>query len=238
MEQKIPAISGDTMASVDRIMMDEVGLDTLQLMELAGYGIADFVRRHISLDLAARPNVLALAGTGGNGGDALVAARLMHVWGANPTVVLSQPRSDLSAITAHQLNILDQLGIEVNESPVESLPPSDLIIDGLLGFSLRGDPRGESARLIAMANDHPTPVLAIDLPSGLDATTGHAGSPAIQATATVTLALPKTGLLKADPSITGDIWLADIGVPSGVYQRIGVTVPTDVFAHDGLVRLR
>ena len=81
-----------------------------------------------------------------------------------------------------------------------------------------------------MANDHPAPVVAIDLPSGLNATTGHVGDPCIQASMTVTLALPKTGLLTAPQAVTGEIWLADIGVPSSVYDRIGVQVPPDLFA--------
>jgi NAD(P)H-hydrate epimerase len=238
MRTDLPAIPGDAMATIDRTMMDEVGVDTLQLMEMAGFAVADMVRRHCGLDLASRPRILALAGTGGNGGDALVAARLLHAWGARTTVALSRPRAGISGIAAHHLATLDRLGIEVHEPPAETLPSARLILDGLLGFSLRGDPRGEAARLIDLANAHPAPILAIDLPSGLDATTGAAGSPTIHAAWTVTLALPKTGLVTADRALTGDLWLADIGVPPEIYERIGVTVPGDVFAGDGLVRIR
>jgi NAD(P)H-hydrate epimerase len=237
MRAGIPAISGAAMVSVDRIMIDELGVDTLQLMELAGYGVADMARRHCGLDLSAHPSVLAMAGTGGNGGDALVAARLLHAWGARAAVMLSKSRDDLSGVTAHQLATLDRLGIPVHEPPVASLPDADLILDGLLGFSLRGDPRGETARLIELANTHPAPVLAIDVPSGLDATSGAAGAPTIRPDWTVTLALPKTGLLAADPSLTGDLWLADIGVPPAVFARLGVTVPESLFATGSLVSL-
>jgi NAD(P)H-hydrate epimerase len=226
------------MATIDRIMMDEVGVDMLQLMELAGYGVADMVRRHCGMDLTTQPRVMALAGTGGNGGDALVAARLLHAWGARPTIVLSTSRDGLSGIAAHQLAILDRLGIDVREPPAEALPSADLILDGLLGFSLRGDPRGETARLIDLANAHPAPILAIDLPSGLDATTGDAGTPTIRATWTVTLALPKTGLITADRTLTGALWLADIGVPPENFARIGVAVPTKLFAEDSIVQFR
>jgi len=238
MTSRIPAITGEQMAEVDRIMMQDMGVDTLQLMELAGYGVADAIRRHAGIDLHAQPRILALAGTGGNGGDAMVAARLLQAWGAKATTVLVKPRDKFSGSARHQLAILDRMDIPVREpAEVEALPDADLVIDGLLGFSLRGDPRGEAARLIRMANDHPAPVVAIDLPSGLNATTGHVGDPCIQASMTVTLALPKTGLLTAPQAVTGEIWLADIGVPSSVYDRIGVQVPPDLFATGSLIRL-
>jgi NAD(P)H-hydrate epimerase len=233
-----PAISGEAMAEIDRIMMRDLGVDTLQLMELAGYGVADAVRRHAGLDIKKRPMILALAGTGGNGGDAMVAARLLSAWGTDATVILVKPRSGYTGIAAHQMAILDRMDIPVLEpDTVTSLPAADLIIDGLLGFSLKGDPRGEAERLICIANDHPAPVVAIDLPSGLDATSGHVGEPCIRAAMTVTLALPKTGLLSAAVEITGAIWLADIGVPPHLYAHMDVTVPPDIFSDDGLVPL-
>jgi NAD(P)H-hydrate repair Nnr-like enzyme with NAD(P)H-hydrate epimerase domain len=144
----IPAISGEAMAEVDRIMMQDLGVDTLQLMELAGYGVADAIRRHAGLDLGTQSRLLALVGTGGNGGDAMVAARLLSAWGTDATVVLVKPRSGYIGIAAHQMAILDRMDIPVLEpDTVTSLPAADLIIDGLLGFSLKGDPRGEAERL-------------------------------------------------------------------------------------------
>ncbi|HWV24439.1 MAG TPA: NAD(P)H-hydrate epimerase [Thermomicrobiales bacterium] len=231
-------ITGPQMSRIDRIMMDEMGVDTLQLMELAGDRVADMARRHCGIDLTRNPRIVALAGTGGNGGDAMVAARLLHVWGADCTVVLTRAREDYTGITAHQLAILDRLGIPAIEPGLEALPAAELILDGLLGFSLHGDPRGETARLIALANDHPAPILAIDLPSGLDATTGEVGTPCITATWTVTLALPKTGLVHAPAIVTGNIWLADIGVPSVIYEKIGVNIPNDLFSHSSLICVR
>jgi NAD(P)H-hydrate epimerase len=238
MRNDVPAIAGEAMARIDRIMMDELGVDTLQLMELAGYGVADAIRQHAGIDLGTRPRILALAGTGGNGGDAMVAARLLQAWGAEATVVLARPRSAFSGIAAHQLTILDRMGIPADEPEgIQSLPGADLVIDGLLGFSLRGDPRGDLARLIAMANEHPAPTVAIDLPSGLEATSGRVGDPCIHAAMTVTLALPKRGLMAA-ADLTGPIWIADIGVPAGVYEDVGAVVPEDLFAESSLVRMR
>ena len=239
MNTSVPAISGEAMARIDLVMMDELGIDTLQLMELAGYGIADAIRQHAGIDLDSRPRILALAGTGGNGGDAMVAARLLHAWGAAATVILAKPRGAFTGIAAHQLHILDRMGIPVDEPEgIQSLPGADLIIDGLLGFSLRGDPRGDLANLITLANDHSAPIVAIDLPSGLEATSGRAGDPCICAAMTVTLALPKSGLMEAAERLTGPIWVADIGVPPAVYDEVDVTVPAGLFSAASLVRVR
>jgi NAD(P)H-hydrate epimerase len=238
MRNDIPAIPAESMAEIDRIMMHDLGVDSLQLMELAGYGVADTIRRHAGLDLVTSPRILALAGTGGNGGDAMVAARLLSAWGADASVILVKARTAYTGIASHQLAILDRMGIPVHESDtVPSFPDADMIVDGLLGFSLKGDPRGEAARLIRLANGHVAPTVAIDLPSGLDATSGRIGEPCVRAAMTVTLALPKTGLLHVSDDVTGAIWLADIGVPPDVYSRFGMTVPPDLFATSGLIQM-
>jgi NAD(P)H-hydrate epimerase len=106
-----------------------------------------------------------------------------------------------------------------------ALPDADLIVDALLGFGLSGPPSGPAALLITAANAHPAPVLAIDLPSGLDARTGDPYDPCIRADATLTLALPKTGLLAAAARpVIGELAVADIGIPMEVYARVGVHV--------------
>lgn len=225
------------MAEIDTHMMEHIGVNTYQLMELAGYAVADAVRQRS--DMQASREMVALAGSGGNGGDAMVAARFLAGWGFTCSVILTGPRTEYRGIAAHQLSALKALGISVRESDGSSdLPPADLIIDGLLGFSLRGNPRNEVARLIELANNAPAPVLAIDLPSGLNANTGKIGTPCIVADQTVTLALPKTGLMLAPESITGRITVADIGIPPIVYQHIGVEVSANIFANGNLVVIR
>lgn len=225
------------MATIDALMMDHIGVNTYQLMELAGFGVADAIRQRT--DMRQPGSVLALAGTGGNGGDAIVAARLLTGWGHRCTVILTRRRDGFSGIAAHQLAALDALGIPVLEpAEVEALPPADLIIHGLLGFSLRGNPRGEAARLIRLANAAKAPTVAVDLPSGLNADTGEVGEPCIVADQTVTLALPKTGLMAAAQAITGSIVVADIGVPPQIYSQVGVEVDPAVFASGHLVTIR
>lgn len=235
-----PTITGTQMAEVDRAMMHEIGVNTYQLMEVAGWQIARGAVDYLSTlsSSTGMQRILALAGTGGNGGDAMVAARLLTGWGIACTVALSQPRERYEGIAAHQLKNLDRLDIAVLEpNETTPLPDAELILDGLLGFSLRSDPRGHAATLIAMANDHPAPVLAIDVPSGLNADTGEVGSPCIRADRTITLALAKSGLASAPAEIIGELWLADIGVPPQIYARFGVYVAADTFRESSIVRL-
>lgn len=228
-----PSVTPDTMSRVDRLMSDTFGVDTLQLMELAGQAVAAWARERFLGGSAREKRVLLLAGSGGNGGDAMVAARLLAAWGATPTVWLSNPSAALRGAAAHQARALAALGVPlVDGSAVEPthpselrLPAADLIVDGLLGFGLSGPPRGAAARLIDAANAHLAPRLAIDLPSGLDARTGEPYDPCLRATATLTLALPKTGLLTpAARPFTGELAVADIGVPPAAYARLGVEV--------------
>jgi NAD(P)H-hydrate epimerase len=116
----------------------------------------------------------------------------------------------------------------------------DLIIDGLIGHSLSGAPKGPAAKLIRWANEQEVPVLALDVPSGLDATTGTAYSPCIRATATMTLALPKEGLRATGvEQYVGELYLADIGVPPALYASpsIGIEVGP-LFAREDVIRLR
>ena len=233
---RIPAVSADEMAEVDRLMLDDLGVEPLQLMESAGFAIADFCRQHLLAGGPTGARILALAGSGGNGGDAMVAARWLAGWGALPTVVLSKPASDYAGIAAHQLATVQRMGLPILDpagGEEQSLPPADLILDGLLGFSAHGDPRGLVGTLIEAANAHGAPVLAIDQPSGLDATTGAIGTPCIRAETTLTLALPKSGLGTVHAAaVTGAIWVADIGVPTTILRRAGADLDRPLFATD------
>jgi NAD(P)H-hydrate epimerase len=116
---------------------------------------------------------------------------------------------------------------------------ADLILDGLIGYSLKGAPRGHTAELITWANAASAPILALDVPSGLDAGTGTVHNPTIRAAATMTLALPKLGLRvsEAKPFI-GELYLANIGVPRELYAEpsLGLQVPS-IFTRDEIVRL-
>lgn len=222
----IPALTATQMAAVDRIMVEEFGVDTLQLMEVAGRAVAVFARERFLGGDARGKHVVILCGNGGNGGDGMVAGRFLHAWGAAVTVWLGRRPVLGRGIAAHQLAILERMNLSVHAPTAEPvLPPCDLLIDALLGFSLTSAPIGETAALIRAANAHSAPVLAIDLPSGLEATEGMVFDPCVRADATLTLALPKTGLLtNSARAMTGALFVADIGIPAEAYARLGMTV--------------
>jgi len=238
----LPTVTATQMAEIDRIMLQDLGVGPLQLMELAGHAVASFAREHSLDNNPVDKRIVVLAGNGGNGGDGMVAARLLTAWGADVSVVTTRAIEDHRGITLHQLGILQRWEIPVVEGSIDTPVPipddAGLIVDGLLGFSLHGDPQGTAAALIETANDADAPILAIDLPSGLDATTGEIGSPCIRATTTLTLALAKTGLgAEGADRVTGDLWLADIGVPPAAFARIGIPLSALVFASRPFLRL-
>jgi NAD(P)H-hydrate epimerase len=205
-----PELTAAQMREVDRIMIEELGIDLLQMMELAGAHLADLAVRMVGPRTAT-----VLAGTGGNGGGGLVAARHLANRGVRAAVTLAGSPA-AGTVTAHQLDILGRIGVPVVKDP----PGADVVLDALIGYSLRGDPTGAAAQLIAWANRQPAPVLSLDVPSGFDAATGRTRSPCVAAAATLTLAAPKVGL-RGSPA-TGQLYVADIGVPPPVLARIGL----------------
>jgi NAD(P)H-hydrate epimerase len=222
------------MAEVDRLMIEEYQILLIQMMENAGRNLAELAKRQLGGRVTDRTVVL-LSGAGNNGGGGLVAARHLHNWGAKVELQLAFDVERLKEIPAHQWQVLSEMGLPSNEAP--ELEQADLIIDALIGYGLSGDPRPPVAGWIDKANDAGPPILALDAPSGLDTTSGIPGKPCIQAAATLTLALPKTGLMtsQAKPYV-GELYLADISVPPELYRRIGVEVP-NLFAEDTILKI-
>ena len=127
-----PSVTPDQMSHVDRIMTLELGVDVLQLMELAGQAVAVWARERFWQGAVRGNHVSVLAGSGGNGGDGMVAARLLHAWGAEVTVWLSHDAQTLQGAAAHQVRSLTALGLPLlqpiaDDSPFV-LPAADLII--------------------------------------------------------------------------------------------------------------
>ncbi len=173
-----PTIDTPGMAQVDLLMVQFYGISLPQMMENAGRALALVARRrYLPGDLADR-HVVVLAGFGGNGGGAMVAARRLAGWGAQVSLVPSGSADALKGVPADQCAILKAMGILPGEVP--RMPP-DLILDGLIGYSLRGAPEGRADALIDWANRQDAPVLALDVPSGLDAINGTPHNPFIRA---------------------------------------------------------
>jgi len=226
------------MFEVDRIMVDELGIDLVQMMELAGRALARVARVRFLAGDARGKSVAILAGAGGNGGGALVCARDLLNWGAEVHCALVRPVSHYGGVPAHQAKILGHMGHRLDEAHSE-MPPKrvDLVIDGLIGYSLAGAPHGRLATLIRWANEAEAPVLSLDVPSGVDATTGQAHDPAVHATATLTLALPKQGFTnRAAKGYVGELYLADIGVPPSVYPRLALAIESP-FGESDIVKI-
>ena len=222
----LPSLSVAQMYEVDRLLIDTYGIVLLQTMENAGRNLAQLAKELLDDDLADRPVVL-LAGRGLNGGGGLVAARHLANWGAWVQVLLTHPAEQFTGASAHQLEILNIMDVPVAwaEDGWE-LPPADLVIDALIGCGLQGKPRGKMRDLIQLANSTVGPILSLDVPSGVDVEGGTLGTPYIRATATMTLALPKQGLLTAAvQTAIGALYLADLGVPPTLYEHLGLTVP-------------
>lgn len=169
-----------------------------------------------------RSRILVIAGAGNNGGDAYAAARHLHILGHRVRVLrLIRPGSDRPGARL-QHRILLRMGITVRAMPSgrelsAEMRRADWIVDGLYGTGLSRPPSGRSAEAIRRMNASGRPVLAIDVPSGLDADTGSpVGSPdlAVRARLTATLAAPKQGLPKrrAQPYV-GRLVTVDIGLP-------------------------
>ncbi len=165
--------------------------------------------------------MVVLAGTGGNGGGGITAARHLKNHGADAAVVVTDMAA-LGEIPSQQLELFRHAGGIVADLPDRA----DLVLDAVLGYSLRGAPRGRALELIEWANETPAPVLALDVPSGVDASTGAAPGSAVVASRTLTLALPKHGLCA---TAAGALVLADIGIPAAVYHRLGRPEAAAVF---------
>lgn len=231
----LPAITTDQMREEDRMMMQDLGITLMQMMENAGRHLAPLASAKMESNVEGK-RIVVLAGRGNNGGGGLVAARRLANWGAQVCVVLAASPNEYRNVPALQLAILQKMGVEI--SGLVILPPADLILDCLIGYGLRRSPQGTVADLIRAANASDTPIISLDAPSGLDTTTDEVFDPCIRADVTLTLALPKVGLLTDTArAIVGELYVADISVPPQVYATMGIAVP-DLFAEADIVHIQ
>jgi NAD(P)H-hydrate epimerase len=204
------------MREVDRIAVEDFGLGILQMMENAGRNLA---LNAIDLLGGMAGKVTVLAGAGGNGGGGLCCARHLHNRGFKVWLVLDREPSALRGAALDQLHILRSTGLRsvAPDRADEVIGRAHLVVDALIGYSLQGAPRGRAAELIELCNGRAAKVLSLDVPSGLDATTGTTPGDVVRPERTLTLALPKMGLA----GTVGDLYLADIGIPPQVYHQLG-----------------
>jgi hydroxyethylthiazole kinase-like uncharacterized protein yjeF len=217
----IPALTSAQAREVDRLTAERFQVPVTWLMEAAGWQIARQVRGRAAV----------LCGRGNNGGDGLAAARHLHRWGRLASVACTDVEA-LRGPAAEQARALRALGVEILDRP--KVEGAQVIVDALLGTGLSRPPEGTTAEWIELIGEANRRVISVDLPSGLDADTGTAPGACVRADVTITLGLPKVGLLVGDgPSHAGEIWVADIGIPFEAYTTLGIEVPPHLFAmHD------
>jgi len=190
----IKSLTASEMKEFEKYACDNFDITIDAMMQNAGKAVFD-----VTMDVVKPGRVLVVAGKGNNGGDALVTARLLKEKGIDVTVF---------EITNYELKITNY----------------DLIIDALFGFSLKGDPRPPADKIIEQINCSQTPVLSVDVPSGLDAETGQIMKPTVKATYTVTLGMPKIGL-DSYQEYVGKLYLGDLGIPQKAYQKLDIYTP-------------
>ncbi len=229
----IPAVTAEEMARIDEVAMNEYHLSLFSMMENAGRLLA--IRAREMLEKVEGVSVVLLIGPGHNGGGGLVAGRFLSNWGARVEIVLAEKHPRFRDAAAQQFLVLDRMEVPIVGKKWNRFP--DLFIDAFLGYGGKGDPRELMAEIITEVNKAELPILALDLPSGLDATTGIPNNPCIEAASTLTLALPKTGLIskQAQPYV-GTLYLADIGIPNGVYREV-TGQDVIIFQNESIVNL-
>jgi ADP-dependent NAD(P)H-hydrate dehydratase / NAD(P)H-hydrate epimerase len=195
------------------------GIPQRVLMENAGRAVAHFVDEHYPTGC-----IVAAVGKGNNGGDALVALRTLRAWGREVLAVgpgAAEPRGDL----LHGWEVRRETDAE------GALRGASAVLDGLLGTGARGAPRGEVADLIRLIEGSGVPVVALDIPSGVDATTGAIEGVALTASATITFGAPKYGQLRfPGRGRCGRLVVVEIGFPPLVDDEYGAALVTDGWA--------
>jgi len=228
---RVQAISSAALRRADAEAASTFGIVPMQLMEVAGWQVARFVDAF--MDGIKNKRVTVVAGSGNNGGDALVAARFLLQRGAIVSASIV-PARDPNSLAAHHALTVRGLGIPVVHAPQGIGPSADVLIDGLLGTGIQLPLRQAALAIIQAMNATGRPIVAIDVPSGMDADNGTGAEAAVRAAATVTLVAPKPGL--AGAANAGRVFVADIGMPGTLFGAEGETLAA-LYAAGELVEL-
>ncbi|HVW00745.1 MAG TPA: NAD(P)H-hydrate epimerase, partial [Planctomycetaceae bacterium] len=220
------ALSREQVRDVDRRAIEDFGMSGLVLMENAGRGAAEWLLSH-----HLHASVVICAGKGNNGGDGFVIARHLDIAGIAVRVLLFCDPGELRGDAAANYRIVEAANIPhrvlVDRSDLNDLPrelaSADWIVDALLGTGTKGSIREPYTTVIEAINAAGRPVLAIDLPSGLDCDTGQPLGPCIRATETVTFVARKRGFDAPEArEFTGPVHVVGIGVPRILRQAFGI----------------
>jgi len=230
--QGLPVVTAAEMQAVDRRAIESLGIPALLLMENAGRGVAMETAAYIVNRLSLKvPETLitVCCGRGNNGGDGLVVARCLKEMGAEVMAYIVPHKRGGSYSDDVQTNLTRaaSAGVSVHQASEElveldvRLRSSALLVDALLGTGSSGKPMGLIHKMIQRMMKSAKPIVAIDIPSGLDPDTGYHSGVAVQAVLTCALALPKRGLL-AQPAqrYVGELKVVDIGIPRHIVEQV------------------
>jgi len=221
-DKKCIVMTRDEVRAFDRWAINTLGIAGVVLMENAGRSCAEMIKKKLA-DIT-NPKVCIFCGTGNNGGDGYVIARSLLNSGFRVAVTICGERRKIKGDAKANLDILEKLGQPTEQLNLkdDNIPSrikafaagADMLIDALLGTGLKGQLKGEYLELIESINARNLPVLAVDIPSGLDCDTGEPLGGAIKATYTVTFVAMKKGftLSRNVAEYTGEIFVASIGV--------------------------
>ncbi len=210
--------------AIDSFVIEELGIPSAVLMENAALAAGEVLEERFGAAL----RVSLICGAGNNGGDGLALARHLHSRGREVVVLLCASRHDLRGDAALQAGVLEAMALDLSEvsgetyeSALQQVAGSDLVVDALFGTGLSRPIEGWRAALIEGVNAQRVPVLSLDLPSGLPATSSTMTGTCIDAVATVSFFAPKPSLvLPPSASRAGEVYVADLGVPESALGRI------------------
>lgn len=221
-----PIVTAEEMRWCDDTTIRSYGVPSLFLMENAGAGVARTIRERFGPLKGKR--ILIFCGKGNNGGDGFVVARHLQNESARIDVLLLTPTRLLSGDAKKNFDILKKLAQKCSKvfsvrqfssRLLSSLDRPDIIVDAIFGTGFSGSVKQPYARAINWINSQNIPVVAIDIPSGVNGTTGEVGNVAIKASLTVTMALRKLGsICNQGKELSGQISVVDIGVPRQITE--------------------
>ena len=220
-DKKTAVMTREQVRAIDAWAINELGIPGVVLMENAGRSCAQLIKD--TLADAAEPKVCIFCGTGNNGGDGYVIARHLVNVGCGVTVVVCGDRSRIGGDAKINLDILDRMGLSIDQlNPADNhavvraeefTAGADMIVDSLFGTGLSGQIRDDYRQLIKSINASNCPILAVDIPSGLDCDAGRPLGIAIEASWTITFVAVKKGFTCAQAAqYTGEIFVASIGI--------------------------
>ena len=226
----LPVVDAKTMRDLDLAATEKHGIKALDLMENAGKAVAAECAVLLSEKglSVAQANIVFCCGRGANGGDGLVAARILREGGATVSVFLCPPKSDASGqypeLVAVNLAKAKAAGVKLTTAGsgaglAQALAGCHLAVDALLGTGATGKPAGAIHHMIRELTLAKKPVVAVDIPSGLHPDTGYHSGVFVTAELTLALGLPKRGLLAAHAKTqVGTLKVLDIGYPAALYK--------------------